>query len=123
MINMADYKISFHYDGYLFNMETLPTDDSDLINKNANSMIIETMKRGVNLKTQIETYDRVIRGVVRKLKRNEYVSKLDKRLCSMGLVSLIKLKKINNDNKNGYLIIKNKSKIKAIDPCWLQIVA
>ena len=120
---MADYKISFHYDNYLFNMETLPTDDPDLLNKNANKMIIETMKKGVNLKTQMETYDRVIKGAIRKLKRNEYVSKLDKRLCSLGIISLIKLKKINNDDKNGYLIVKNKSKVKVIDPCWLQMVA
>ncbi len=119
---MADYKISFHYDNYLFNMETLPTDNPDIINKNANKMIIETMKRGIDLKTQIKTYDLVIRGAIKKLRNDEYVSKLDKRLCSLGLISLIKLKNKINDENNGYLILKNKSKIKAIDPAWLQMV-
>lgn len=119
---MAEYKISFHYDGYLFNMETLPSDDTKILNETANRMIIETLKKGIKLENQITTYERVIKGAIRKMKRDEYVSKLDRRLCSLGLLSLIKLKRSINDDKNGYLILKNKNKIKIIDPGWLQMV-
>lgn len=120
---MADYKISFHYNGCLINMETLPSQNTKMLIDTANKMIIETMKQGVKLPTQIATYKRVIEKMVKRIEDEEYVSKLDRRLCSLGVLSLIKLKHIDNDEKNGFLIVKNKSKIKRVDPGWLKMSA
>jgi hypothetical protein len=119
---MADYKISFHYDGVLINMETFPFDDERLLFDTASKMILQTLQKGVDSNRQIPTYHRVLKGAVYKLKKNRYISRFDKRLCSLGIISLIKLKSLKNDNKNGFIIVKNKSKIKQIDPNWIKLL-
>ena len=119
---MADYKVSFHYNGYLLNIETLPFNNEKILYDTASKMILQTLEKGVSFKNQIYTYHSVIKNIIKKLKKNKYVSKFDKRLSCLGIISLIKLKHLNNDDKNGYLILKNKSKIKVLDPNWIKLI-
>jgi hypothetical protein len=119
---MADYKVSFHYNGYLLNIETLPYNNDKILYDTASKMILQTLQKGVNLKNQIYTYHSVIKKIINRLKKNKYVSMFDKRLCCLGIISLIKLKDLDNDDKNGFLILKNKSRIKILDPNWIKLI-
>ncbi len=118
------YQVSFHYDGHLFNVENIPSEQCLMdIKRTSDACVVDTLRKGISIPLQIDTYERLLKEVVRRSKLNQYVSKFDRRLNSISIFSLIKLKRLKNDELNGYLILKNKTKRRQLDPHWIQFSA
>jgi|TARA_R100001086_G_scaffold28126_1_gene12974 hypothetical protein len=115
------YCISFFYKGVLINSETMISDSVELLEDKANETILTIMKKQIPLKSQITAYKQTLQKTIDKTRNREFVSRFNRRLSSIAIFTLMKLQRLDNDNKNGYIITKNKKKIKKIDPGWLKL--
>ena len=115
------YCISFFYKGVLINSETMISDSIELLEDKANETILTIMKKHIPLKSQIIAYKKTLQKTIDKTRNGEFVSRFNRRLSSVAIFTLMKLQRLENDNKNGYIITKNKKKIKKIDPEWLKL--
>ena len=115
------HQISFHYRGVLLRVENMFEPKIDKIEEKANECILTALQRGCPLNKQIGVYKKQINETYNKIKDGEYVSKFNRRVASIIVFILIKLKKLENDDKNGYLFLKNKSKVYKIDPNWIRL--
>ena len=106
------YGVSFFYDSTLIHIEYTPFDRINRLQHEANLMIEKILRDNIPLHHQIRTYHKLLRDVV-KLKRMGIKS--DKhmlRTASFAILCLIKMRSLQNDNENGYLIMKRKPKSK-----------
>tara|TARA_R110001632_G_scaffold202615_3_gene325783 strand:+ start:1028 stop:1387 length:360 start_codon:yes stop_codon:yes gene_type:complete len=115
------YQISFHYRGVLLTVENMFEPKINKLEDKANECILTALQRGCPLNKQITVYKQQINETYNKIKNDEYVSRFNKRVASIIVFILIKLKKLENDDKNGYLFLKNKNKVYKIDPEWIRL--
>jgi len=115
------YQISIHYRGVLLTVENMFEPKINKLEDKANKCILTALQGGCPLNIQLGVYKKQISETYNKIKDGEYVSRFNKRVASIIVFILIKLKKLENDDKNGYLFLKNKNKVYTIDPEWIRL--
>ena len=106
------YGVSFFYDSTLIHIEYTPFDRINRLQHEANLMIEKILRDNIPLHHQIRTYHHLLRDVVKRKRMGLKTEKHMLRTASFAILCLIKMRSLQNDNENGYLIMKRKPKSK-----------
>tara|TARA_R100000951_G_scaffold56022_1_gene47071 strand:+ start:240 stop:557 length:318 start_codon:yes stop_codon:yes gene_type:complete len=104
------YFATFHYKGNIVHKQLFKNDVTEDLKNQADRLILHTLKSGVSLKQQIQTYKNLLQSNIRKKFYNYPISKTDNKLAGFAVFTLIKLKQIKEDDKNGLIITKAKKR-------------
>jgi len=106
------YGVSFFYDSTLIHIEYIPFDRINVLQHEANQMIENIVRDNIPLRQQIRTYHQLLRDVVKMKRMGIKTEKHMLRTASFAILCLIKMRSLQNDTENGYLIMKHKPKTK-----------
>jgi len=107
--------ISLHYRGIMCSIFPLTNETNEsYYTKMGNDAIIRHMKEGYNIKKQIRLLTTYCEVFASRRYHKQKVAKLDHIVFCQALMGLIKLKQIENDDKNGWLCLKKPKKKKNI---------
>ena len=106
------YGVSFFYDSTLIHIEYTPFDRINRLQHEANKMIEKILRDNIPLHQQIRTYHQVLRDVVKRKRMGLKTDRYMLRTASFAILCLIKMRSLQNDTENGYLIMKHKPKSK-----------
>lgn len=85
-------------------------DFDNLVNKYGNKVIVDGLKRGMNIQKQIIFYNHFINAIYRQKINCYKIRKSDHKLNLCSFLALHKLNKLKNDEQNGFLIVRYKKK-------------
>jgi len=107
--------ISLHYKGIMCSIFPLTNEkNEDYYVKMGNDGIIRHLKDGYGIEKQIKILTSYCELFVSRRYHKQKVSKIDHIIFCQALMGLIKLKQIENDDKNGWLCLKKSKKKKNI---------
>lgn len=106
------YFATFHYNGNIVHRQRFKTYPEEDLKRQSNKLILHTLKSGVDLKRQIQTYKNLLQSNIRKKFYKYPISKIDSKLAGLAIFTLMKLKQIKEDEKNGIIITKAKKQKK-----------
>lgn len=104
------YFATFHYNGNVVHKQRFKTYPEEDLKNQANRLILHTLKSGVPLKKQIQTYKNLLESNIRKKFYKYPISKTDSKLAGLAIFTLMKLQQIEEDEKNGIIITKAKKR-------------
>ena len=106
------YFATFHYKGNIVHRQYFKNDATKDLHKQADRLILHTLKEGIPLKKQIQTYKNLLNSTIKKIFYKYPISDIDSRLSGLAVFSLMKLLQIREDDKNGIIITKVKKQRK-----------
>tara|TARA_R100000278_G_scaffold69112_1_gene54814 strand:+ start:128 stop:472 length:345 start_codon:yes stop_codon:yes gene_type:complete len=104
--------IGFFYNStYVYRIRT--NESIEHLQEKAYGSVVDILRNGVGIQEQIQTYEKVLKGLIRDKRLNKKITRMNKLLGCFAVLNLLKFKRIKNDYDNGYIVIKNKSKNKS----------